>query len=311
MASSPSILLCGASGFIGGAVLRALWRHDVQPRLLLRRLPDDAGGAAFAVRGDLTDADSLRGCCEGIDTLIHCASAVAADDATCQAVNVEGTQRLLDEAQRAGVSRVIYLSTAAVYGDGVHRQLREDQQEPAPVSVTSRTRREAERRVLAAGGTVLRPFLVYGAGDRWFLPALVGLLRRHPVTVEGGEARLSLLAVEDLAESIVALALTPQAADRGRVYHVAPARPATQAEVIQALHAQGLVPAPTADLSHAQAAEATRTLGAGVARQLALIAFEHTYDGQALRERTGITPRPFAEGFAACAGAYAQALQVA
>lgn len=308
MAPPPSILLCGASGFIGGAIRHALERHGAAPRLLRRRSPIAAADAALVVPGDLTDPGSLRGCCEGVDTLIHAASAVAADDATCQAVNVEGTRHLLDEARRAGVARLIYLSTAAVYGDGVHRDLREDEAAPAPVSVTSRTRREAERLVLAAGGTVLRPFLVYGAGDRWFVPALVGLLRHQPATLEGGRARLSLVAVDDVAESVAALAFDPREGDRGRVYHVAPERPATLAEVIATLHRAGLVPEPVADLDYARAVAATRGLGPAVARQLALVAFEHTYDGSALRERTGVRPAPFGEGFGPHADAYAQAL---
>ncbi|WP_263139093.1 NAD-dependent epimerase/dehydratase family protein [Pseudomonas sp. RIT-PI-AD] len=303
--SDTRILLAGSSGFIGGAIRRALQRRGAEPRLLLRRPSADAAPQAS---GDLTDAGSLRGCCEGIETLIHAASAVDADEARCQAVNVEGTRNLLQEARRAGVSRVIYLSTAAVYGEGAHRDLREDELQPAPVSATSRTRLQAEQLVLQAGGVVLRPFLVYGDGDRWFIPALVGLLRRYPVTLEGGAAQLSLVAVDDLAESVAALALEARDEDRGRVYHVGPERPVALRELLAVLHRQGLAPATQADLPYAQAVEATRTLGSAVARQLSLIAFDHVYDSQALRSRTGVRPAAFAEGFARYAEAYARAL---
>ncbi|WP_341722316.1 NAD-dependent epimerase/dehydratase family protein [Streptomyces rimosus] len=160
-------------------------------------------------RADLADPASLRGLCEGADVLLHLASDIGRDAEHCELVNVLGTAALVDEAVRAGVGRIVHLSTAAVYGAGPHSGLDVDEIPPAPVSAASRTRLAAEQPVLAAGGTVLRPGLVLGAGDRWVVPALAELLGRVPARWDGGRGLLSVVAVEDLARLFVRLALGP------------------------------------------------------------------------------------------------------
>ncbi|MCW5253051.1 NAD-dependent epimerase/dehydratase family protein [Streptomyces sp. SHP 1-2] len=234
------VLVTGGTGFIGSAVLRALaaegrcGRGEV--RALVRRAPAAAGTGGAAPGGpvpaggavpgteyaeaDLTDPRSLRGVCDGVGTVLHCASFIGSDEERCRAVNADGTRALLAEAARAG-ARTVLVSTTAVYGDGPHRGLTEDEREPAPVSPTSRSRREAEREVLAGGGTVLRPPLMLGPGDVWLVPALARLLCRTPLLPDGGRARLSLVAVDDLARLLAVLARTPGALPPGTVHHAA------------------------------------------------------------------------------------------
>ncbi|MFF3505014.1 hypothetical protein [Streptomyces sp. NPDC003247] len=60
----------------------------------------------------------------------------------------------------------VQLSTAAVHGNGPFRKTAEGAVEPRPLSPVSRSRLSGERFVLGAGGAVLRPYLVYGRGDR-------------------------------------------------------------------------------------------------------------------------------------------------
>ncbi|MEV6942379.1 NAD-dependent epimerase/dehydratase family protein [Streptomyces sp. NPDC051172] len=221
------ILVVGGTGFIGSAALRAL-TADRPPepgevKALVRRIPE-ASGAVPGVEyltGDLTDPASLRDICHGIHTVLHCASHIGADEDTCRAVNVDGTHALLAEAERAHVHRTLLVSTTAVYGTGPHRDLTEHQRTPDPASATSRTRLQAEQAVLAAGGTVLRPPLVYGAGDRWFVPAVTELLQRVPALPENGRARLSLVAIDDLARLLATLARTPEHTPPGTVHHAA------------------------------------------------------------------------------------------
>lgn len=100
--------------------------------------------------------------CDGVDAVIHCASRINGDEQTTRTVNDLGTRALVDEAVRAGVGRTVYLSTAAVYGRGPFTALVPGRAPLAPGSPTSVTRAAAENHVLAAGGTVLRPHLVYG-----------------------------------------------------------------------------------------------------------------------------------------------------
>ncbi|MGW2723624.1 NAD-dependent epimerase/dehydratase family protein [Streptomyces sp. NPDC001492] len=244
------ILLVGGTGFIGSAALRALTGdRPPQPgevKALVRRLPEAAEAVPGVeyVTGDLTDPASLRDICHGIRTVLHCASHISADEDKCRAVNVDGTRALLAEAERADVHRTLLVSTTAVYGPGPHRELTEHEATPAPASATSRTRLQAEQAVLAAGGTVIRAPLVYGAGDKWFVPGVTELLRRVPALPGNGRARLSLVAVDDLARLLATLARTPEHVPPGTVHHAAHPHAPTLREFVALLGETLGIPAP-------------------------------------------------------------------
>lgn len=159
------------------------------------------------VSGDLQDPTSLRALCEGIDAVIHCASAVSGDAQTLHTVNDQGTHALVDAALRQGVRRVVYVSTASVYGRGPFREAEAHTLPVRPGSPTSHTRAAAEQHVLRAGGTVLRPHLVYGTGDRWVIPGLAGLLRYLRAGVDCPSVHSAVDAAA-LASAAVAAALT-------------------------------------------------------------------------------------------------------
>ncbi len=158
------------------------------------------------VQADLQDSTALESALEGVDTIIHCAGYLGYDEALCKTMNVEGTARLLNSAKLAGASTVVYLSTTAVYGPGAHRGLRENEIVPAPRSVLSRSRLDAEQIVLDFGGVVLRPGLVYGRGDRWVLPSLVNLNRAIGGLVDGGDQMMSVIHVQDLGRMVSEIA---------------------------------------------------------------------------------------------------------
>lgn len=184
------LAVAGGTGFLGGYIVRALL--DARPAgitvLNRRQLSGPPPAGVTAIRGDLDDERSLRRLCAGADVLVHAASRVDGTLNECAAVNVRGTRTLLRAAAGEGVGRVIYISTTGVYEDGVHRGPAEDALPTRPASPASVTRLRAEKEVLAAGGTVIRPHLVYGAGDRWVVPAVAGLLRSVPAWIEGDAA---------------------------------------------------------------------------------------------------------------------------
>jgi nucleoside-diphosphate-sugar epimerase len=213
-----TFLITGASGFVGSRVAAAAHRQPgVRVRHLSRRTPPGSEPGA-SVHGDLRDLPSLRGACAGTDVLVHCATRVDGDAESVEAVNDLGTRALVEEAVSAGVRRIVYVSTAAVYGRGPFRGVRPGEVPIAPASATSRTRAAAERHVLDAGGLVLRPHLVYGEGDRWVVPGLVWLLGELSATLTGCEALQSMIDVDTLGRAVVAAALSP--AHDGGVHHV-------------------------------------------------------------------------------------------
>ncbi|MET8524273.1 NAD-dependent epimerase/dehydratase family protein [Micromonospora sp. NPDC005172] len=283
------VLLTGATGFIGSAVHHSLIRAGLPAvrRLIRGDVPTGLAGPARPFRGDLTDPASLRGSCDDIDVIVHAASHVGADARRCREVNHLGTCHLLAEAARADVRHVIYISTAAVYGAGPHRGLTEGIRDPAPVSPTSASRAAAEAEVLARGGTVLRPHLVYGSGDRWVVPTLAALLGWLPGWIDGGRPRLSMIGVHDLARLVVALVVTP--APPGTVYHANHPDPVTVHAAGEALARHLGVRLPTGDVR--ATALADLTLPPGLRRRhLDLISMDHWYDSDRLWAATGCRP---------------------
>ncbi|MFJ9426105.1 NAD-dependent epimerase/dehydratase family protein [Streptomyces sp. NPDC101249] len=298
----PRVLVTGGSGFTGGAVLPLLRAADVRVRVLTHRRPTGHGPGTEVVEGDLTDPATVRGLCDGVDRVLHLASYVGRDEERCEAVNVGGTRNLVEEARRAGVSGFVQLGTAAVYGDGPFRETAEGAEEPRPVSPASRSRLAAERPVLAAGGAVLRPWLVYGTGDRWVLPALLRMVRALPSGLpERGSAMLSLTEVGGLAAALTGLAVSTPPRRAAGVLHACPPHPVSLRELVAAAHRQLGLPLVRGDQPFARARE--ELLAAGCDPHLLdLFGVDHWFDGSRLRT---LTPHAPATGLAAGLAAHA------
>ncbi|MFI6644634.1 NAD-dependent epimerase/dehydratase family protein [Streptomyces sp. NPDC050504] len=285
---SKKVLITGAKGFIGRHVLRsALTKPTVRVRMIYRTPEAPEGQGVEAVRADLTDPASLRGACEGVDALVHCASRVEGNARTLRAVNDAGTRALVDEAVRHGVRRIVYVSTASVYGRGPFLGAGPEDLVPAPASATSRARAAAERHVLAAGGTVLRPHLVYGTGDRWMLPGLAGLLRFLGAGVACSSVH-SAVDVAALAEVAVAAALADH--DVPPVLHVGHPRPVSSAALVGLL-VEPLGLAGGAFLSLRRARERVEGFPTAL-HHLDMLAADHWFAGAHVWRELGCDPGP-------------------
>ena len=117
-----SILVTGASGFVGSAVARALLARGETVRVLVRPTSRRENIAALdveAVTGDLRDATSLKRALAGCSGLFHVAADYrlwVADPAELYGANVEGTHTLMVAAAEAGVGRIVYTSSVAALG---------------------------------------------------------------------------------------------------------------------------------------------------------------------------------------------------
>ncbi|MCF3119178.1 NAD-dependent epimerase/dehydratase family protein [Streptomyces arenae] len=292
------VLLTGATGFVGSAVLRRLLaarpeEGGVQVRALARTASGrpELPGLDWA-SADLTAPESLRGVGRDADVLIHLASLVSGDEETCAAVNVRGTGALMEEARRAGVRRIVHLSTAAVYGPGPHSGLDVDEIAPAPTSPASRTRLEGESAALAAGATVLRPGLVLGRGDRWVVPALAELRERVPAQWDGGRALSSMVDVDDLARLIVTLACVPGSSPGG-VHHASHPVPVRNGDLMARLTGLGVLDPVTEDWTWQECLDRFHgTPGRMTERQFALVARDHWYHSEEIWRMTGCPEGP-------------------
>ncbi|MET7476267.1 NAD-dependent epimerase/dehydratase family protein [Streptomyces sp. NPDC005648] len=310
---SAGLLVTGAGGFVGGRVVRHAGRlPDGGPPLRVlahRRALPGAPGAVEVVAGDLGDPGSLRGLCAGVGTVVHCASLVGGTEEECEAVNVRGTEALVEEARRAGVSRVVYLSTASVYGRGTFREARPEDLVRNPGSPTSRTRAAAEDLVLAAGGTVLRPHIVYGTGDRWVGPGLLALVRAIGGGIRGRPALVSAVDVDDLARLVLGAALAPGDRLTASVYHANHPRPATADALLRGFAGAAGLPLAEGVATYERAAERLRALGRST-NPLDMMATDHWFASDRIWSDLGLAAGAgFEEGLARHAGWYRSTLR--
>ncbi|MGR8918763.1 MAG: hopanoid-associated sugar epimerase [Gammaproteobacteria bacterium] len=117
-----TVLVTGASGFLGSAVARLLLERGDAVRVLTRPSSDPTnivGLDVEVVHGDLRDPQSLAGAVSGVDALFHVAADYrlwVRDTDELYASNVEGTRNLMRAALDAGVGRVVYTSSVATLG---------------------------------------------------------------------------------------------------------------------------------------------------------------------------------------------------
>jgi len=119
------VLITGATGFIGRAVADAAVKRGIELRLMLRsdKYIDQVKHLDYErVTGDLTDPDSLRKACDGVDAVFHLAAMYSMwvrDTDLLMKTNVEGTRAMIRAAMDAGVEKFVYTSSVAAIG---HRE---------------------------------------------------------------------------------------------------------------------------------------------------------------------------------------------
>lgn len=285
--TSPGVALTGTTGFLGSAVHDALSRLGLPTTVLARdvaRTP--VAPSTRAVPGNLGDPAALAALCRGADVLVHAASYVGSDTALQEAVNVTGTRDLMAAARDAGVRRVVYLSTAGVYAGRLGPGHSEERAVVAPRSTLSASRRAAEEVVLAAGGVVLRPHLVHGRGDRWFLAPLLAAMARTGAWIGDPGSLLSTIGRERLGELTALLALGDAP---GGVYHAAEPEPVTVRDLVTEVHRRAGLAVPAAVLSRDEALTRLAPLGV-TAAQLDLVTGASWYDSTKVWQTTGVSP---------------------
>jgi UDP-glucose 4-epimerase len=240
-------MITGATGAIGPRVvdtlgstfeIRTLSRHPPGPDLF--HVP------VTAFTGDICDVAEIRRAAAGAQVIVHLAALLHVVNPPSTArpeyerVNVAGTAAVIDAAESEGVSRVVFLSTIAVYG--YQRGVRLDENSsPHPDTFYGETKLKAERVALAAHGadgaplsTVLRAAAVYGPRVKGHYQRLVhALARRRFVPIGPGDNLRTLVFELDLACAIARAATHPEAP--GRIYNVSDGHPHPLRQIIAAM----------------------------------------------------------------------------
>lgn len=272
-----TILVTGASGFIGRATVQALAARGQQVVRGLREA--DTRTPEERVVGSINARTDWRAALQGISCVVHLAARVhvlretAADpDRAFEEVNVEGTRRLAESAVAAGVKRLVFVSTAGVHGSSSSHPLQEgDPLNPETPYTRSKARAEQVLRELARDRLELvfiRPPMVYGVGAPGNFCRLVSLVRSGvPLPFASIHNQRSMLAVRNLADALALACVAPEAA--GETFLVADDEAFSVGQLVNAIGAglgfrPWLVPFPVSILG-AMAAAAGRT---GEFRQL-------------------------------------------
>jgi nucleoside-diphosphate-sugar epimerase len=218
-------LITGATGFIGPHLIRQLLDQGHHCRCLARSDRTAKGLGEYPVeviQGDVTRAETLQGAGEGVDCVLHLAtlghmSNFTVTEEMFEAVNVEGTRNVMQEALRAGVARVVHCSSVAAMG--ICSENPADESTPCrPHHPYGRSKLKAEKLVRelvdkeGLPAVIVRFSMVYGPGDWRDMLKLTRLAKKGMFPKVGSRAKLTPLI--HVADAVRGLLL---AAQKGRV----------------------------------------------------------------------------------------------
>ncbi|MEA2388157.1 MAG: hypothetical protein QOG41_930 [Thermoleophilaceae bacterium] len=188
------ILLTGATGNLGSALLRRLTASGTRVRCLVRD-PRGLGPERVRVQialGDLSEPASFRNALRGVDTVVHLAASIRDQPrASIEELNAVATYRLLQAAERSGVERFVFFSAL---GATLHSRAR-----------FFRAKALAEQSVeeSALVTTVFAPSIVYSPRDPWIrLLERLSLLPAMPIS-GSGRARYQPIWADDAAAAVM------------------------------------------------------------------------------------------------------------
>jgi uncharacterized protein YbjT (DUF2867 family) len=204
------VAITGASGFVGRNLI-ALLLEDTPASQIHAIVRDEVSARSVLPAGvdvraaDVTRAETLRGAFDGADAVVHTVAIPTERRSRFDEVNVRGVENMVAEAERAGVRRIVHISTIGASPDSPYPYLRTKGRGQAAVARSS------------VPHVVLRPSLLFGPGDDFF-HRLAFTLRFPVVPVPGdGKARFQPLHVADLA---LAIRAALRRAEIGGVYEL-------------------------------------------------------------------------------------------
>lgn len=235
MDNIKNVFVTGATGFIGGHVIRQLREENYGVRAADIASADfsyvESLGAEKRVV-DLSDAEGLKKACEGMDAVVHLAGIYdyGAPYELLEKVNVKGTENVCAAAHACGVKKFVMFSTIGVYGRLQQIPAREDHPQN-PANGYEVTKCEAERiamkyyREKNLPVAVVRPTLVYGPNSKYGLSmflsvfSLVAQSKNPSLVIARGGAMTHCVRVEDVARAAAFVLENEKTA--GEAYHLA------------------------------------------------------------------------------------------
>jgi nucleoside-diphosphate-sugar epimerase len=221
------VLVTGASGFIGKAVVAALARDGHKVRAAVRRPHlSFSDGVEMMQHPDLAEAFDWQPLLDDVDQVVHLAGIAHAgrgvDSASYDRVNRQATARLATAAAQAGVKHFVFVSSIRAQSGPAADHALTERDDPAPTDAYGASKLAAEEAVRGSGVpfTILRPVLLYGPGVKGNLALLArAAATRLPLPVKDFANRRSLLGIDNFISALAFVLATP--ATIGETYVVA------------------------------------------------------------------------------------------
>jgi dihydroflavonol-4-reductase len=239
------VAVTGATGFVGGALVRALVTQGHEVVALARATSHREHLAQLDISwemGDVLDRVSLRGKFDGMDWLIHAAGMLGeagVPERVYSQLHEQGTNNVLAEAENAGVARILYVSSPGVLGP--ISGLPADETAPlAPSNPYERSKAAAEQLVqvyVKAGLPVIiaRPEFIYGPWDVHVLGLFKAVQDGKFFYIDGGKHVCHPTFIDD---AVIGMLLALEKGTVGEIFHVTGPEPVTFHELGETIAAE-------------------------------------------------------------------------
>jgi len=208
------ILVTGGRGFLGTNLVSRLTQQGEKVRVFAR--PHNKPGSmnlaeSEVVFGDIRDQKAVEQAVDGVDKVIHLVSNFrkgGSDKKDAYAINVEGTENVLQASLKNGVKQLIHCSTIGVHGDV--RTIPANEETPFnPGDLYQETKLIAEKRVwefhrkTALPITVIRPISMLGPGDLRMLKLFRMIKKKRFIVVGNGKALFQPAYIDDVVQGFI------------------------------------------------------------------------------------------------------------
>ena len=219
---NKKVLITGANGFIGGALMR-YYQNQGQDVIGV----DLVGNGKDIIEGDISQPDTISSLLQGSDVVIHTAALVsnAMKDSDMWRVNVLATRNLIEAAKKHKVRRFVQISSIVAYGNSAEGELDESQPVHADGGSYVLTKLASEHVVLQAQANdaievvIVRPGDAYGPGSRpWVIVPLELIPKYQFMLPAKGEGFFRPIFIDDLIRGIYLAASHPDAA--GEIFNL-------------------------------------------------------------------------------------------
>jgi len=211
-APSADVLVTGASGGLGGEVLRRL-AAGRKVRAFARRPPPDLPPGVDVVLGDLGDPEAVDRAVRGVRKVVHVGAAMKGGWDEHECGTVTGTRNVVEACKRHGVEKLVHISSMSVYDwagndGGVLSESSSYEPRPEERGHYTRAKLEAEKIVRAAvseqalPAVILRPGQIFGGKIPLLTPAVARRLGGRWLVLGNGRLQLPLVYVDDVVDAI-------------------------------------------------------------------------------------------------------------